>query len=76
MPSLFILNVTLIETKLERAKGKGREGKGKGRKEGRPKERQLHTLGLVIKVPPIYFEEHMLRYHPCDAGERVGRVGI
>lgn len=28
MPSLLILNVTLIETKLERAKGMGREGKG------------------------------------------------
>ena len=39
MPSLFILNVTLIETKLERAKGMGREGKGGH--EVRQKARQL-----------------------------------
>lgn len=38
MPSLSILNVTLIETKLERAKGKG---KGKGREgKGREGKRQ------------------------------------
>lgn len=80
MPSLFILNVTLIETKLERAegRGRGREGKARGkRQEGnRPGSYyESTTLGLVIKVLPIDFGEHMLRYHPCDAGERVGRVG-
>lgn len=60
MPSLFILNVTLMETKLKRAKGKGREREGKGKGRGRESNRQgsyyeSTTLGLVIKVLPIDF---------------------
>lgn len=63
MPSLFILKVTLIETREDKRERQG-------------SYYQSTKLWLVITVLPIDFGEPMLRYHPCDAGERVGRVGI
>lgn len=67
MPSLLILNVTLIETRLQRARGKGK---------ARQKARQLLPIYYAGAGYQGTFGESMLRYHPCDAGGRVGQEGV